>query len=69
MSTIREIDDAINVLYKSGLKKKNLVLMQCNSAYPTPLKDLNLNVLENFKKKYKVEVGFSDHSEELLHLL
>ena len=50
MSTIREIDDAINVLYKSGLKKKNLVLMQCNSAYPTPLKDLNLNVLENFKK-------------------
>ena len=66
MSTIREIDDAINVLYKSGLKKKNLVLMQCNSAYPTPLKDLNLNVLENFKKKYKVEVGFSDHSEGII---
>ena len=40
--------------------------MQCNSAYPTPLKDLNLNVLENFKKKYKVEVGFSDQSEGII---
>ena len=66
MSSVSEIDDAINILYKSGLKKKNLVLMQCNSAYPTPLNDLNLNVLENFKKKYNVEVGFSDHSEGII---
>ena len=68
MSTIREIDDAINVLYKSGLKKKNLVLMQCNSAYPTPLKDLNLNVLENFKKNIR-RLDFPITLRELLHLL
>ena len=66
MSSIQEIDAAIKTLYGSGLRKKNLVLMQCNSAYPTPPKDLNLRVLENFKKKYKVDVGLSDHSEGIL---
>ena len=36
--------------------------MQCNTEYPTPYKDLNLNVIKNFKKKFKVNVGLSDHS-------
>jgi len=66
MATLKEISDAIQTLYKSGLSKKNLILMQCNSAYPSPLKDLNLKVLENFKKKYDVQIGFSDHSEGIL---
>ncbi len=66
MSTIPEINIAIKTLYKYGLSKKNLILMQCNSAYPTPLKDLNLKVISYFKKKYDIKVGLSDHSEGIL---
>jgi len=66
ISTITEINIAIKTLYKYGLNKKNLILMQCNSAYPTPLKDLNLKVISFFKKKYDIKVGLSDHSEGIL---
>ena len=62
MSTVKEIDNAVKTLKKSGLKKKNLVISQCTSAYPTPFVDLNLNTINFFKKRYKVDVGLSDHS-------
>ena len=65
MSNINEISDAINTLKRAGLKKKQIVLMQCTSNYPTEVKDLNLNVLSTFKKKFKLELGFSDHSTNL----
>ena len=62
MSSFREIDYAVKVLRKSGLKNKNLIIMQCTTAYPTPIEELNLNSILEFKKRYKVDVGLSDHS-------
>ena len=62
MSSIKEIDTAFNILLKSGLNRKNLIILQCTSAYPTPIQDLNLNTIKFFKKRYKVDVGLSDHS-------
>ena len=62
MSSIEEVDFAIKTLLNNGLNKNKLVILQCTSAYPTPIKDLNLNTISYFKKKYKVEVGLSDHS-------
>lgn len=61
-STFKDIGKALNVL-KS--KKKILTIMHCNSSYPTPLKDVNLNVLKTMKKKYKYNVGYSDHTLSL----
>ena len=40
--------------------------MHCNSEYPTPINDLNLNVIKTFKKKFKTNIGFSDHSKSTL---
>ena len=58
MSTLKEIDNAVKIL-----KKNNLSILHCNSAYPSPFKDLNLNVIKVFLKKYKfAKIGFSDHS-------
>ena len=42
-------------------KKKNS-LMQCTSAYPAPSEEINLKVITTLKKKYRLNVGFSDHS-------
>ena len=36
--------------------------MQCTSAYPTPMKEINLNAMLAMKKKFKVDIGISDHS-------
>ena len=43
-------------------KNKDIVLMQCGSMYPLPSKHVNLRVLQEYKKKYKCEIGFSDHT-------
>lgn len=37
-------------------------LFQCTSQYPTPLKNVGLNVLEEIKRRLEVPVGLSDHS-------
>ena len=37
--------------------------MQCNTEYPTPIKDVNLRAMLTIKKKFKVNIGYSDHTE------
>lgn len=63
MSNLNMVRDAIKVLQKYGTKKKNIILLHCNTAYPTPIKDVNLNAMLSLKKKFKCEVGYSDHTE------
>ena len=62
MSTIKEISKALKVLTSVGIKKKKIVILQCNSEYPSPFEDINLRTIQFFKKKFKVETGLSDHS-------
>jgi N,N'-diacetyllegionaminate synthase len=63
MSNLKEIDQAINILVKGGTKRKNISLLQCVTAYPTPMKYVNLKALTLIKKKFNLEVGFSDHTK------
>lgn len=60
MSTISEIENAIKVLKDNGTY--NISLLQCNTQYPTPMKDVNLNAITTLKNKFNLEVGFSDHT-------
>ena len=62
MSNISEIDKAVKTLVKNGTPKNNIVLLQCTSSYPAPLEEINLKVIDTLKKKFKLNVGFSDHS-------
>ena len=39
--------------------------MQCNTDYPTEIKDVNLNVLNTFKRLFKTSIGYSDHTLSL----
>ena len=59
LSNYKEISEALKIIKKN---KSDIVLMQCTSLYPCPLKLIGLNVIEEMKKKFKVKVGFSDHS-------
>ncbi len=62
MSTIKEITLSIEILYKSGLDKKNLTLLHCNTDYPTAFSDVHLNAMQNLKDIFGVPVGYSDHT-------
>lgn len=59
MSRYEEIDAAVE-LFK--LWKTPFALFQCTSQYPTPLENVGLNVIAEFKDKYNCPVGLSDHS-------
>lgn len=62
MSNLDDIKNAIKTLNQFGTKESNITLMQCNTDYPTKEKDVNLNVLNTFKKKFKTSIGYSDHT-------
>ena len=62
---MKEIGDALKVLTTNGAKKKDITVLQCNTEYPTPLRDANLKAMLAIKKKYGVRVGYSDHTEDI----
>jgi len=58
MSTMKEIEKAVKIFRKY---KCPFTLMHSNSAYPMPLEEANLKVIQNLKKKFKCDVGYSGH--------
>ena len=62
MSTLEEIDVALNFLLDSGMKKQNITVLHCNTEYPTPVEDVNLNAMITIREKLGVEIGYSDHT-------
>ena len=63
MSTINEIGDALKVLTSGNIEKKDITLLHCTSEYPTPIKNVNLNVIPALKEKFEIDVGYSDHTK------
>jgi len=60
MCTMEEIQTAITVLKQNGTPK--ITLLHCNTEYPTPFGDVNLNALRTLKERFGLEVGYSDHT-------
>jgi N-acetylneuraminate synthase/N,N'-diacetyllegionaminate synthase len=59
LHTISEIENAYNILIKSG---KPVAILQCTSHYPIKAEEANLNVMKTFKNAFGCLVGYSDHS-------
>ena len=63
MANIIEIKNALNILLKSGTKKKkNITVLHANTEYPTPMKDVNLRAMITIGKKFDINIGYSDHT-------
>ncbi len=58
-ATEDEIAAAVDVLREVGAQ---LIIMHCVSAYPAPIEQLNLRMIPALASKFRVPVGFSDHS-------
>ena len=61
MCSMDEIKSAVDVLYSNGVPE--LILLHCNTEYPTPYCDVNLNAMNTIKKAFGTEIGYSDHTK------
>jgi len=62
MATLKEVQLAMDVLLKAGVKKDNLTILHCNTEYPTPMEDVNLKAMLTIRDELGVKVGYSDHT-------
>ena len=63
MATIDEIKTCIGVLGEAGTNENDIILLHCNTEYPTPDKDVNILAINDLKEQFpNVSIGFSDHS-------
>lgn len=60
MSTLSDVEQAVDLLRKYGTD--DIILLQCNTQYPTPYEDVNLNAMLTLKKHFGLVVGYSDHT-------
>lgn len=60
MCEIEEIQAAMDILKQNDTP--NITLLHCNTEYPTPFEDVNLNAIRTLNERFDVEVGYSDHT-------
>lgn len=60
MATFEEVSEALAVLTAHGLE--DITLLHCVSNYPAPHADMNLRVIPELAKRFRLKTGFSDHS-------
>ena len=58
MCGMSDVIKAVNIFKKN---KCPFILLHCVSSYPCPEEDLNLIMIEKYKKKFKCKVGYSGH--------
>ncbi|GGC84972.1 acetylneuraminic acid synthetase [Thalassobacillus devorans] len=58
MSVESEIKDAVNILKQEGAP---YIFLHCNSTYPAPFKDVELNYMDRLKELSQSPVGYSGH--------
>ena len=62
MSTLEEISIALGLLEDAGTPRDRITVLQCNTEYPTPIEDANLNAMITIRDSLGVRVGYSDHT-------
>ncbi|HHW7568030.1 TPA: N-acetylneuraminate synthase [Mannheimia haemolytica] len=63
MATIEETKASLKVLEDNGVARKDITILHCNTEYPTPYEDVNLNAFHQLKQEFgDYSLGFSDHS-------
>lgn len=61
MSTLAEIRDAIQILRDNG--SRDITVLHCNTEYPTPYDNVNLQAMLTMQNELGIKVGYSDHTQ------
>lgn len=62
MSNYSELDKTVSFLKERSV---DFSILQCTTSYPTQPEQFGFNVINELKERYKVAVGFSDHSAKI----
>jgi N,N'-diacetyllegionaminate synthase len=62
MASLKEVADALEILNQEGVSKENIIVLHCNTEYPTPMEHVNLLAMKEIALKLGVKVGYSDHT-------
>jgi N,N'-diacetyllegionaminate synthase len=60
MSTLEEAKAAVDILKQNGATE--ITVLHCNTEYPTPYEDVNLNAMLTMQKELGLKAGYSDHT-------
>lgn len=60
MSMMSEVKEALEVLKQNGAS--DISILHCNTEYPTPYQDVNLQAMVTIGQELSVPVGYSDHT-------
>lgn len=63
MSDLNEIKNALNILIGCGTPKEYITVLHCNTEYPTPFEDVNLQAMLTIRNVFNIKVGYSDHTQ------
>lgn len=63
MCEVEEVEAALQVLEQGGVKRSDVIVLHCNTEYPTPMADVNLRAMDDLRRSLGVEVGYSDHTK------
>lgn len=62
MSTMGDIEAALNALEKAGSPRAQISVLHCTTEYPTPMVEVNLRAMQSIGTAFNVAVGYSDHT-------
>lgn len=60
MATLAEIEEAVQTARRAGAKE--IALLKCTSAYPSPADEMNLRTIPSMAERFHAPVGLSDHT-------
>ena len=63
MGDLDEIEAAINALTSAGTEKENITILHATTEYPCPYDEVNLKAIKTIQGKFKLNVGYSDHTK------
>ena len=63
MSTLGDIEAAIDVLEYAGTPRIKITVLQCTTEYPTPMTEVNLRAMHSIHEAFGTAVGYSDHTQ------
>ena len=64
--SLKKFGEAYNSKSGKNMLKKKVTLLHCTTAYPAPIDEVNLSAMIGLKDKFKINVGFSDHTKGIL---
>ncbi len=62
MSTLAEVESALEVIEANGTPRSDVWLLHCTTQYPTPMEDVNLRAMDALRTLGTAGVGYSDHT-------